>query len=235
MALLQYGSGVAKMSGRVAGQVYAHNKGGAYVRRFSVPTNPSSQRQQDQRTIFGNASAAWRNLTNIQMDAWKAWAQTHPVINRLGAAIILSGQGAYVQINSNYATYEPLATPGSLPPPDPVFHQPVESIGTFSAAVTGPAMTFSLGASMAAGDTVVMYASPPISPGRNVAPDKMRLLRPHVLSSGEITAGVLDVTTLYQIVWGDFSGSVGSKIIAQWYPYSNGQIGVFQQDSAIVT
>src|SRR5439155_18595087 len=46
MAKVQFGSGVAYISGRIAGTVHARNKGGSYIRRFSVPINPATGFQQ---------------------------------------------------------------------------------------------------------------------------------------------------------------------------------------------
>ena len=101
MAKVQFGSGVAYMSGRVAGTVYSRNKGGSYIRRFSVPVNASTLFQQGVRSSLAAASSAWRDLTPSVQQAWVAWASTHPVIDRLGAAIQLTGQQAFVQANRN--------------------------------------------------------------------------------------------------------------------------------------
>lgn len=97
--LIRMGMG-SQLSGSVGGVVASHNKGGAYLRGRSVPTNPNSDRQQSVRTAFSIASIGWRALTDAQRAAWEAYAVATPVVNRLGETIILSGFNSYVSTNS---------------------------------------------------------------------------------------------------------------------------------------
>lgn len=214
------------MSGRVAGQVYANNKGGAYVRRFSVPTNPSTPRQQAQRTLLATASAAWRNLTQPQRDAWKAWAQTHPVINRLGSAIILSGQGAFVQINSNVQTYDAPSYPQTPPPTPPTFNAPCVDPTGLTATAGANTITIVIPANVVAGDIIGIYATPPISAGRTTAKEKERLIEAHTVTAGEVIALLIDFSAAYKLVWGNLTGQVGQRVLADFYCYSSGLLNV---------
>lgn len=97
MGLVKFGQGVSKISGKVGGSVFAHNRGGSYVRNFSVPTNPSTVSQQEARLALTSAVEDWQvALTDAQRDAWKTFAGNVPQFNRLGDEITLTGQQAYV-------------------------------------------------------------------------------------------------------------------------------------------
>jgi len=99
MALFTPGGIVGQISGRVGGNIFSHNKGGPYIRSGSIPTNPSTSYQQNIRANLANRSQEWAGLTSGQQLAWTLWAAENPVRNRLGSAVQLSGQQAYIQIN----------------------------------------------------------------------------------------------------------------------------------------
>src|SRR6267154_4350068 len=87
-------------SGSVGGITYSHNKGGAYIRKRSIPTNPQTTRQQTVRTILATLSSAWASLTSTQQGDWTTWAESHTIVDSLGLSIIMSGQQAFVQLNA---------------------------------------------------------------------------------------------------------------------------------------
>lgn len=94
------GIAVSQLSGSVGGTTASRNKGGQYFRNRAIPTNPNSTAQQTVRTNLATASAAWSGLTAGQRQAWVEWARQNPVINNLGNSVLLSGQQAYIQLNS---------------------------------------------------------------------------------------------------------------------------------------
>lgn len=98
MALFQPLDG--NRSGSVAGTTFSHNAGGSYVRRRSVPVNPTSTRQTVVRGNMSTNARGWNALTDPQRAAWKAYGQSNPVRNRLGASIKLSGISSYTRINN---------------------------------------------------------------------------------------------------------------------------------------
>ncbi len=226
MGLIQYGAALAKISGRVAGNVFAHNKGGAYMRRFSVPTNPSTTRQQAVRSSFGQAASGWKLLTQLQRDAWGAWAQTHPVINRLGAALTLSGIGAYVQIANNAAVYEGDGTLYPDPPAAPTFFPP-DSL-TLSAVADESADTLVLTQGVAAAADVLwgVWASPPVSAGRANPKDKQRLIGAFSAPSAGVYPLAIPLTTEYHSVWGSLASRTGDVIFLTLYQENLGQLSV---------
>jgi len=97
--LIRMGMGT-QMSGSVGGVVASRNKGGAYLRARSVPTNPSSNRQQFVRSVFGSNAQAWQALTAAQRTGWNDYAAATPVVNALGESIYLSGFNQFVRTNA---------------------------------------------------------------------------------------------------------------------------------------
>lgn len=100
MALINLGPMVAQVSGRVAGIVFSHNRGGAYVRNGSIPVKVSSDKALSYKAILSAASQGWSALTDAQRSAWKAFGQTKTTTNRLGKAIKLSGQNWYIALTA---------------------------------------------------------------------------------------------------------------------------------------
>lgn len=90
----------AAMSGKVAGFVAAHNRGGQYVRNFVIPTNPSTPAQQTARDHLAALAIAWEGLTDAYRESWASYAAAVPVVNRLGDPTHLSGFNWFVGTNA---------------------------------------------------------------------------------------------------------------------------------------
>lgn len=98
MAIIITGGGVSQISGSVGGNTFSRNRSGAYVRNRSIPVNPNSSRQQTARANMSAAVIAWgQTLTEAQREAWRLYAASVPVKNRLGQNIYLTGQNMYVR------------------------------------------------------------------------------------------------------------------------------------------
>jgi hypothetical protein len=90
MGLVKFGQGVAAISGKVGGSVFAHNKGGTYVRNWVKPTDPNTDRQSAVRQIMSDLMSHWNdNLTPDQREAWKTYAENVTVLNRFGDPITI--------------------------------------------------------------------------------------------------------------------------------------------------
>jgi hypothetical protein len=100
MAKLQLGALAQSVSGSIAGNTFARNKGGAYVRTKASPTQPQTARQVEVRAIFTQVSQAWRNLTDAQRTAWINWADANPVIDVFGQSLKLNGIAAFQRMNA---------------------------------------------------------------------------------------------------------------------------------------
>lgn len=92
---------ITQGSGSIGGTTYSHNRGGMYMRARAIPTNPNSLAQQGVRNSFSTLSQQWGGLlTQLQRDAWTAYAVTTPVTDRLGDPLTLTGQQMFIRCNS---------------------------------------------------------------------------------------------------------------------------------------
>lgn len=104
MALVKLGVIVSAITGKVGGNIFSRNKGGAYVKAWVNPTNPQTVIQQAWRSGFSSRSTDWRGLTESERNGWKASALLRPVTNRLGEQRFLSGYGLFMKQNMALAT-----------------------------------------------------------------------------------------------------------------------------------
>jgi len=88
------------LSGSVGANTYSHNRGGSYVKRRGVPTNPNSTRQQATRGWLSNLSASWKALTAPQKNNWAIFALNHPRTDSLGNTVSVTGAQYYNGLNS---------------------------------------------------------------------------------------------------------------------------------------
>lgn len=101
MALVQFGGGITKMSGSIAGNTFARNRYGNYVRSRTKPVNPQSARQVKVRAIIAELTARWSaTLTAVQRTAWGLYASNVAMLNKLGETIHLSGFNHYIRSNT---------------------------------------------------------------------------------------------------------------------------------------
>lgn len=124
-ALVKYGGGIIQMSGSIAGNTFARNRSGNYMRARTKPVNPNSERQGNIRASLSALVEAWTDeLTDAQRIAWRLYADTVAMTNRLGESIKLSGFNHYVRSNSirlfsGASRIDPGPTEFSLPVVDP--------------------------------------------------------------------------------------------------------------------
>lgn len=101
MALVQFGAGITKMSGSIAGNTFARNRYGNYIRARTKPVNPKTSLQQRARAAMAAVVERWaETLTAVQRTAWNLYASNINMLNKLGESIKLSGFNHYVRSNS---------------------------------------------------------------------------------------------------------------------------------------
>lgn len=158
---------LAQISGSLNGATFAHNKGGAYVRNRSLPSNPGTDRQDQVRTAMTSLSKMWsQSLTDEQRELWRAFGGQVTVLNRIGDPISLSGIAAFTRVNMFR-----MASLGSAP----VLLPPAGGTGSEdpipawdSSVFTNDGVDIGLdttATSDATGYGLFVYFSPPLSPG----------------------------------------------------------------------
>lgn len=164
MAIFSPGIAIGRISGRVGGEVFSHNRGGMYIRTAAIPVQPSTQWKLDANNYLALASQAWRNLTDVQRAGWKQFASENKITNRLGETKELPANAAYCTINTR------LLRAGNNQIDDPPIGGPPD-----------PLATITLSTDIGAGDFQLAYTATPLAAG-------MKLwLTACVLESGSIT------------------------------------------------
>jgi len=101
MATVKYGGGIIAMSGSIAGNVFARNRYGAYVRSRTKPINPNTAGQQEVRAAIAWLVEHWAStLTPAQRTAWNLYADSVVMLNKLGESMNLSGFNHFCRSNS---------------------------------------------------------------------------------------------------------------------------------------
>lgn len=125
MSLVKYGGGVVQMSGSIAGNTFARNRFGNYVRSRTVPVNPNTARQTQVRSIVSQLAQHWNvALSSAERTAWATYAGAVSMLNRLGETVNLTGFNHFIRSNAalllmGQAIVEAGPTALSLPEKDP--------------------------------------------------------------------------------------------------------------------
>lgn len=160
------------MSGSIRGVVFSHNKGGAYTRGRTIPTNPTSAKQSAARGVLATLSSQWSTLSAAQRADWELWAGVNPVVNRLGQAFNRTGQQAFVGLNARLlqaGTTAVLTCPATTAPGD------LLTLVITATAPTGISAAFTT-TPLAAGHRLLLWQTLPRTAGNNPNRRQSRLL-----------------------------------------------------------
>lgn len=186
MAKVKFGAGVADARGHIGNMVFSKNKSGAYIRNKTTPVNPKTSRQLVIRSRLTLISKTWQTLPTGLREAWKNFADQHPVINQFGDATKISGIAMFNRVNGvllNHA--QPIRT---TPPPN----TDIEELTPFDVTVDGTPI-------------IILDAAPvdPIPANREI----------EIWLTPPISAGIENANNLFKFVGNFLSGAaVGSDI-----------------------
>lgn len=228
MASIKFGNFIVDARGKVSGNVYSKNKGGAYARTRVKPANPQSSFQSAVRAAFTTNSQAWRALTAVQRQSWIQGVGNFTRKNRLGDSINLSGNSLYQSLNKNLSDVG-IAPIDVCPAPADVSAVAIASAVAANGAQT---LVITLGGAVPTNTSIKVFVSATQSPGVNSIGTKLRQLT----SFPAAHAAALALTTPYLARFGDI-GAVGSKIFYSIVPVNatTGQAGAAIAGSVIVT
>ena len=100
MALVKLGGGVVRISGSIAGNTFARNRYGNYMRARTKPINPNTSRQVIVRGIMSTLTTRWgQTLSNAQRTAWNLYGASVNMKNKLGETINLTGFNHFIRSN----------------------------------------------------------------------------------------------------------------------------------------
>jgi hypothetical protein len=211
-------------SGSYAGNTSSHNRAGQYVRNRRVPTNAPTARRTAIRSAMGASSSAWSSLTDSQRAAWIAAADAHPVTDRLGSSIKLTGHQLFVSCSTAL-----LNAGGASPTVPPVSFDVYSLVGsTFTfGIVAGIALT--LPATGTSADYLLVSFSRPLPAGRSF----WNTFSQHVVDTGDVDSEAV-TTAVYGAQYG--TPLAGQRVFCKLTPVNQyGVTGVPVVLSAVVT
>lgn len=173
MAKIKLSAIVSEMRGKLNGSVFSKNRGGAYLRTKVTPVNPQSLAQGLVRNTLTNLSQAWRGLTEAERTAWNTAVSNFTGTDIFGDIKTPSGINLYTKLNLNLANIgvSPISTP-----PSPTSVGYVDTLLLVADASTGTIAATFTSVGLVAGQTVVVEATPNLSPGKNFVKSEYRVI-----------------------------------------------------------
>lgn len=223
MAKIKFGAGIADARGSIDSMTFSRSRYGAYIRKKVTPVNVASAFQTAARSIFGNASSAFRSLGKDVIEAWNLIAPEYQRSNIFGDNLPLSGATLFTKLKTQ------LANVGIITDPTPIAPVTVPAV-TFDGVVADKSantLVIEKLAATGAGQVIAVYATAPFSAGRTfIARNQYRLIDVKPVSQA---AGDLDVSTGYQEYFGSAisAAPVGAKVgvMCKYVNVANGQPG----------
>ena len=207
---------IGAASGSVGGTVFSRNRYGVYCRTRAIPVNPNTVPQQNARSRLSTYSANWQTLTASQQLSWKAWASQNPIVNTLGAQQELTGQAAYVGVNTRLAQATDTAI--DVPPLTPAPTSLVTLTGTWDIGAGNFQLDFAA-TPLGADDRLWCQAAVVYSAGISYVRNLLRVVK--ITAKAQATA--LDLQTDIEAVFGSLQ--VG-HIVHVWAAVFDGATGL---------
>ena len=226
MAKILFTAVVADMRNKLNGTVFSKNRYGAYTRTKVTPVNPQTTAQQNARNRLATQSQAWRGLTEAQRQAWIDGSFNFPQTDIFGNSKILSGQALYCKLNSNLDLTGTAAI-ADIPTPEAI---PALAISGVAADDSANTVIITATTPVPAGFSMVVFATPNITPGRNFVKNQFRFVQAFAAAA----AGPFDISAAYTALFGDPVEDM--KIFARCFYISTttGQAGIPVQASTVV-
>lgn len=195
MAKVKFGAMMVDMRGKLGGQVFSKNRGGAYVRTKVTPSNPQTADQVAQRARLSEFSQDYRGLTEAQRLAWAGAVSQFQTTNVFGDIVNPTGSTLYTRININIALAGGTAV---LVPPTPLGVETPSDV-TITADASPASMLLNwLPTPTPAGHQMIVEATPQLSAGISNANNKFRIIG----SLPPATATDEDIIALYTAKFG---------------------------------
>ena len=167
---IKFGAIVVDGRGKVGGHVASKNRGGSYLRTKVTPVNPRTTAQNAVRSRLTEIAQSWKALTAAQRAGWNAAVQDFQRTNIFGDIKTPSGFNLYQRLNLNLGKIGVAFIDDAPLPSD------VQALTSLSLSVdTGNdtvQLTFS--PAIAAGQSFVVSATPPLSPGKSFVKSEFR-------------------------------------------------------------
>ena len=100
MAKVTAGPLAGMISGKVGNVVFSRGKYGPYIRIRTIPTLVQNDYTNGVRGRLGTLAGLWSVLDPELKFAWRTYAATHPIVDRLGEERVLQPSAVYIALNA---------------------------------------------------------------------------------------------------------------------------------------
>lgn len=194
------GIGAVEGRGKINGSVASRNRAGAYFRVKVSGVNPQTSFQQASRNLLTSFSQAWRSLTQAQRNAWDAAVADFARTDIFGDLRNPTGKNLYSGLNVN------LANAGQTAITDPPLPAGGGQVMAGAVVMTNGGAKTVAHTEDTAGHTVLVFATPGVSPGKSFLKNDYRLIS--TFTGG--AASPANIATAYQARFGE--PAVGTKV-----------------------
>lgn len=202
----KFGSIVVDARGKIGGHVASKNRSGNYFRTKTTPVNPRSVAQQAARALLTTFSQGFRGLSSAQRAAWNNAVALFAKSDIFGDLRNPSGANLYTKLNTNLGIVG--IAPITSPPQS--LEVATATLSSFLAAAGAGTMTCGLSANVPAGSSLVIRATPPISPGVSFVTNKLRT----ITTKPAATASPINIAADYVAKYGSV-GAAGQRIVLE--------------------
>ncbi len=167
---VKFGAIVVDGRNKIGGHVASKNRAGSYFRTKVTPVNPRTIYQVNVRNRFMGLSSAWRGLEAGEILAWNAAVSDYSRTDIFGDLRNPSGFNLYQKLNNN------LINIGESAITTPPLPEAVDAFTSISceAGVAGQTFIISFEPVIAATHKILVFATPPISPGISFVKSEFR-------------------------------------------------------------
>lgn len=194
MAKIKFGMMMTDARGKLGGQVFSKNRGGAYVRTKVTPSNAQTPFQTAVRGILTFFASNFRALTDNQILAWNNAVSDFTGTDIFGDVKTPSGIDLYVKLNANLAKVGESAISN---PPLPSNVSQLTGISVVAAAGAGTVSISADQATVGAGQRMYIEATPNLSPGKSFVKSEFRAIGYTGVNAGLPFAAGTDYTTKF--------------------------------------
>lgn len=225
MAKIKFGMMMTDASGKLGGQVFSKNRGGAYVRTKVTPSNPQTTAQMLVRGIFASISSSWSSLTESARLSFNNLVNDYARTDIFGDLRNPSGKALFQRLNQNLEISGQAQITTCVPPTEVPFANVVSALGDVSATSLDVETDGDT-----TGSKVVVWATPSLSQGTTFVKNKLRQVQVFTGAA----AGTFDLYDAYVAKFGIPAAGdniyVGVRVIN-----ANGQASPLETIKAVIS
>ena len=176
------------------------------------------------RSFLSQTSKAWSQLTDADRAAWDAYATAHPIVDRLGQTVALTGHMMFVSVNS--VNLQIGVVLQDTVPDGVAIAPPVLT----AANVTAAALSITNDDAIPVNTSFIVFCSPPLSQGRKFNGD-FRIIATGIgtNAAAQVVATAAEITTKYGTI------AVGQKYFISVQLVKDGNLSPQTQIAVVTT